>query len=64
MPKYKITTGNNDLILSETLKELIAMYAFQNNETFDLHETEKGMILECENKPADIPELEIKFEEM
>lgn len=64
MPNYKITSEHNDLILSETFHEIIAVYVYRNNDYFELDEIKGSLMLICENKPADVPELGIKFEEV
>ena len=62
---YKLITDNNDLILSESLHGLIATRLFDEGiEEFDLYLTEEGLVITCERKPDDMPELGIKFEEI
>lgn len=39
------------------------MYVLPNNKEFELYSTENGLEIICENKPKDIEDLGIKFEE-
>jgi hypothetical protein len=62
---YKLVTENNDLILSESLHELIAMHVMgEQGMEFELFLTNEGLEINCERKPMDITELGIKFEEV
>jgi hypothetical protein len=62
---YKIVTENNDLILSESLHELIAMYVLgKQGMEFELFLANEGLEIICERKPKNIPELNITFEDV
>jgi hypothetical protein len=63
--KYKVICSEPELLLTDSVLELLATITFETSNNFLMTEDD-GVILECSEKPADIKagNIEIKFEEI